>query len=136
MLMLANLKDEAICFLLDIEYGGFVYRFSTTPITLINELENSVIPYGGGLIDPTIDQTTSFLGINVEGDTISMDLIFESVDWIAEWKKGRSLDNSPASIYMITMKDGETTYTMRERVGLYTGKIVDAIFGSPNHTRG
>ena len=41
----SEIQEGDICFLLDIEYYGAVYRFSTIPIDIEDITENTVIPY-------------------------------------------------------------------------------------------
>ena len=55
----SDLQGRDICFLLDIEYAGAVFRFSTFPINIEDFAENTTIQYKGGLLsDPDINLQT------------------------------------------------------------------------------
>lgn len=125
-----------MCFLLDVDYLGKIYRFSTIPIDLQDTQEAETVRYEGGLEDPDINQSTSFLGIDIEGDAISMQLVFFDIDWVVEWLAGRSLDHSKASLHAIPIREDKTDYTIDDRVQLYSGRVTDSIFGDPTKPRG
>ena len=90
-----------MCFLLDIEYLGKIYRFSTIPIDLEDQAEQSIIRYNGQLEDPDINRATSFLGVDIEGDSVSLQLVFSGLDWVKEWLSGRGLELESAKIYCV-----------------------------------
>ena len=134
-MFLDDFQDMELCFLLDIDYFGKVFRFSTIPIDL-EDLENlQTIRYNGGLSDPDVTQETR-TGVNIEGDSISMEVTFDDIDWIAQWLSGRPLDNAPASLFCIPIKDGKTDYSMQERISLFSGRVNDPIIGDPTKPKG
>lgn len=128
----SDLDDGYICFLLDIEYQGVPYRFSTIPIDLQDLAENTIVQYQGGLNDPNIIEKTKFIGIDIEAGNIPLELIFEDMDWVSEWLNGRVIDTSPARISMIIVSEGKTRFTLQDRVGLFYGRCFAGIFGDPN----
>ena len=132
----SQLQGKDICFLLDIEYYGVLYRFSTFPIDIEDTASNQTIRYIGGLSDPDINQQTQIVGFNPEANKISIELIFPSVNWISEWTKGRVFDSSVCQLSIITAKDHKTTYTMQSRVSLFKGAASGAIFGTPDKPQG
>lgn len=125
-----------ICFLLDVNWLGMEYRFSTVPIDLIDAQTNQTFRYNGGLGDPSVDQQTEFVGFNIDANSVSLDLTWNDIDWIAEWKQGRSLDLADAELSMIIVKDGSTLFKYEDRVQLFTGKVKDPIIGTPTKPAG
>ena len=73
-----------ICFLLDVNWLGMEYRFSTVPIDLIDAQTNQTFRYNGGLGDPSVDQQTECVGFNIDANSVSLDLTWNDIDWIAE----------------------------------------------------
>lgn len=125
-----------MCFLLDIQYQGMTYRFSTIPIDLEDQAEQSIIRYNGQLEDPDINRATSFLGVEVESDSIALELVFSGLDWVKEWLAGRTLEIEPAVIYAVPISEGKTKYTIQDRIPLFTGKVSDPIYGDITKPKG
>lgn len=134
-MFLDNFQEMDLCFLLDIDYFGKVFRFSTVPIDLDDTLTGDTVRYEGGLSDPDITQATG-TGLNIEGDSIAIEVTFNDIDWVAQWLSGRPLDNAPASLYAIPVQDGKTSYTIQERISLFKGKVNDPIIGDPTKAKG
>jgi hypothetical protein len=80
-----DIQGAELCFLLDVDWLGKIYRFSTVPIDITDTNTGELYRYNGGLGNPTIDQQTSFVGFDIDGNSISMELTFNDVNWIAEW---------------------------------------------------
>lgn len=132
----SDLRGREICFLLDVEYQGSTRRFSTFPIDIEDLADETLISYNGGLNDPDITEQTSFVGFDLEANSVSMELVFYDVDWVAEWTKGRLIDNSVCTISMITVEQGQTTFTTQSKVVLFKGKAIGGIFGVPDKPLG
>ena len=58
------------------------------------------------------------------------------MDWVSEWSKGRLIDNSLCTISMITVQDGQTSFTQKSRVVLFKGHAIGGIFGVPDKPAG
>jgi hypothetical protein len=129
-------QDGEICFLLEVDWLGMKYRFSTLPIDLVDSQSGQTFRYNGGLGDPSIDQQTEFVGFDIDGNSISLDLTWNDIDWMDEWRHGRSLDLAAAELSMIVIKDGFTAFKYEDRVQLFTGKVKDPIFGTPTKPAG
>jgi hypothetical protein len=125
-----------ICFLLEVDWLGMKYRFSTLPIDLVDSQSGQTFRYNGGLGDPSIDQQTEFVGFDIDGNSISLDLTWNDIDWMNEWRNGRSLDLAEADLSMIVIKDGFTAFKYEDRVPLFKGKVKDPIFGTPTKPAG
>jgi hypothetical protein len=125
-----------ICFLLDIDYLGMLYRFSTIPIDLEDLSELSTVKYSGGLDDPDISQSTSFVGSEIESDSVSLELVFLNLDWVKEWLGGRSLAFSQVRLFCVPILEKQTSYTIQDRIELFSGKVTDPIYGDPTKPKG
>ena len=132
----SDIQQGDICFLLDIEYFGAIYRFSTVPIEITDTTENTVIPYRGSLSDPPVNLQSDLLGVDLEANTISLELIFEEVDWVSEFLKGRTINDSICTLSMIIIRDGKTSFTQQDRIGIFKGNALEAIFGAPDAPKG
>lgn len=132
----SDLKGKEICFLLDVVYQGAEYHFSTFPIDITDPRDGTTIPYEGGLNDPDITEQTSFVGFDLGANIVPIELVFYNVDWVSEWTKGRLIDNSLCTISMITVEDGETSFTTLSRVVLFKGRATGGIFGVPDKPLG
>jgi hypothetical protein len=132
----SEIQEGDICFLLDIEYYGAIYRFSTIPIDIEDITENTVIPYRGALEDPPVNLQSDLLGVDLEANTISLELTFEEVDWVSEFLKGRTLNDALCSLSMVIVSEGSTSFTQQDRIGIFTGRALDAIFGDPEAPKG
>ena len=71
----SDLQGRDICFLLDIEYNGGLFRFSTFPIDIEDVNENKTIRYQGGLSDPDINLQTQIVGFNPEQNKLAIELV-------------------------------------------------------------
>lgn len=132
----SDIEQGDICFLLDIEYFGAIYRFSTVPIDISDTSENTVIPYRGSLSDPPVNLQSDLLGVDLEANTISLELIFEEVDWVSEFLKGRTINDAICTLSMIIIRDGKTSFTQQDRIGIFKGRALEAIFGAPDAPKG
>ena len=132
----SDLQGRDICFLLDIEYNGGLFRFSTFPIDIEDVNENTTIRYQGGLSDPDINLQTQIVGFNPEQNKLSIELVFTDINWISEWTKGRVLDNAFCQLSMITVKNDKTSFLMQNRIALFAGRATGAIFGTPDKPTG
>ena len=75
-----DIQGAELCFLLDVDWLGKIYRFSTVPIDITDTNTGELYRYNGGLGNPTIDQQTSFVGFDIDGNSISMELTFNDVN--------------------------------------------------------
>lgn len=131
MLHPEDAQGAEVCFLLELDWLGKKYRFSTVAIDLQDTLSGQTFRYNGGLGDPSIDQQTEFVGLDIDANSIALDLTFHDIDWMDEWRNGRSLDLADAELSMIVIKDDFTAFKYEDRIPLFTGKVKDPIFGTP-----
>tara|TARA_R110001632_G_scaffold5841_2_gene23563 strand:- start:6221 stop:7942 length:1722 start_codon:yes stop_codon:yes gene_type:complete len=132
-----DIQGAELCFLLDVDWLGKIYRFSTVPIDITDTNTGELYRYNGGLGNPTIDQQTSFVGFDIDGNSIAMELTFNDVNWIAEWLQGRSLELAAAAVSMIVVDESNhTVFKYEDRVPLFLGKVKDPIIGTPTRPLG
>lgn len=133
-----DIQGAELCFLLDVDWLGKTYRFSTVPIDITDTNTGELYRYNGGLGNPTIDQQTEFVGFDIDGSSIAMELTFNDVNWIAEWLHGRSLELAAAEVSMIIVDEynGHTSFKYEDRVPLFLGKVKDPIIGTPTRPAG
>ena len=132
-----DIQGAELCFLLDVDWLGKIYRFSTVPIDITDTNTGELYRYNGGLGNPTIDQQTDFVGFDIDGNSISMELTFNDVNWIAEWLQGRSLELAAAAVSMIVVDESNhTSFKYEDRVPLFLGKVKDPIIGTPTRPLG
>jgi len=131
-----DIQGKELCYLLTVEYLGKPYRFSTIPIDIQDPATGQLHRYNGGLGDPSIEQQTEIVGFNIDSNTVSLELVFDDVDWIAEWLANRTLEQSPAVLSMVMVSDGKTTFTEQDKVPLFAGKVIDPIIGTPTKPKG
>ena len=132
----SDIQEGDVCFLMDIEYFGAIYRFSTVPIDIEDNVENRVISYRGALSDPPVNLQSDLLGVDLEANTISIQLTFEEVDWVAEFLKGKTLNDAICTLSMIIVIEGKTKFTQQDRIGIFKGRALDSIFGAPDANPG
>ena len=132
----SSILNGDVCFLLTIEYFGIHYRFSTIPISITDTAENQSIPFRGGLRDPTINLQSKRVGVDLEANTISINLVFEEIDWIKEWSKGRTLNDAKCDLSLVVVSKDKTSFTLQDAVKIFAGRAVDCIFGDPKNQKG
>lgn len=132
----SDLRGKDICFLLDVDYQGTMFRFSSFPVELVDSSDGSILQYRGGLSDPDIYQQTELMGVDIEANSVPMELVFHDIDWMIEWLAGRRFDNSLCVISMITSQNGETDFTIQSKIVLFRGRSENSIVGTPEAPAG
>jgi len=129
-----NLVNAEIVFVLEIDWNGDVHRFSSFPVDV--ESDDGSISYIGRMNEPEVKFQTKIVGFNPEGDSIPMEIIFEGVDLVEQYWKGRKLDGSSCEIAMYTVRNGSVVQSYENRIPLYKGRIVQPIIGDPDQPSG
>ena len=132
----ADLIGSEVCFLLEIEYMGAPYRFSTFAIDITDTQNSTINRYEGGLSDPDLDQSISFVGFDLEVTTLAVELIFKGINWVNEWLQGRLINHSICTLSMVTVRNGAALQTEMNKIHLFKGRVADPIFGTPNRPEG
>lgn len=131
-----DIQGSDICFLLTVKWEGMDYRFSTVPIDIQDTVTNQVHRYTGGLSDPDITQTSKMTGVDLEADSISVELVFPGINWVQEWLTGHSLVHSECEMSMVPFQEGVTSFTELDKIVLFQGNVLDPIIGTPNRPEG
>jgi hypothetical protein len=125
-----DLAGSEIIYLLQINWAGGIYRFSTYPIDIADN-NGDLISYAGGLTDPEINTNISSTGLDLNSDTVPIEIIFNNVDLVKELRLGRSLDFAEAEISAVTSKNNNIDQTFENRYKLFSGEIIQPIIGDP-----
>ena len=122
-------------FLLEITWGGQVYRFSTYPIDLIAD-DGQSIHFTGGLEDPDLEESLEDLSKNPEKNTLPIEVVFP-IDLIKQFMQyGRTLDNANGELSLVTERATTILQTYEKRIRLFSGDIIQPIIGDPSQPPG
>jgi hypothetical protein len=132
----ADLIGSEICFLLEVEYLGKPYRFSTFVIDVEDPQNSTVVRYNGGFTNFDFEETLDIQNTSQLGTTLSMELIFDEIDFMADWLQGRLIDHSPVTLSMITVRNGRALQTELNKIHLFAGRVLDPLFGQPKRPKG
>ena len=112
-------------FLLEIDFLGQIWRFSTYPISIDG------YEYIGGLADFEFTESSNLLGVNIDSNSLFVQVDFIGLDLVHEWRKGRTLENCEAEFSYLLIKDGVVQSSLDNRVVLLDGIIQSPVFGDP-----
>ena len=130
------LADARIVFLLIIKWDGIEYRFSSIPIS-VNKADGSVMSFDGGLTnDPIWTERSNLLGVDVEAESIPIEIVFDNFNMARRRMQGHILDFSNAELSFLLLRRGDLSGDFDSRILLFKGKITDPIVGDPNFPPG
>ncbi len=130
----SELLNADIVFVLEIDWNGDVHRFSSIPIVVPSD--DGSISYVGRMNEPNIQNQTSIVGFNPDGDSVPIQIIFEYLDLVEQYWNGRKLDGARCEISMYTVRNGVVVQTYENRIPLYLGEINQPIIGDPDQPLG
>ena len=130
---LDDLKASEIIYLLSVNWGGIMYRFSSRPITIASD--DGDLQFMGGFDDPDVSEDTGITGFAVEGDSVAVQVVFP-VDLALELRSGRSLDLASAEISAVMFRDGQLLQTYEERYPIFSGVISQPLIADPSQPIG
>lgn len=130
MLSESELMGCDLVWLLDITFKGRVWRFSQFTID-ISKNDGDVYQYIGGINNINYEEKTDLIGVNVDGNSISLSLIFPGVNFVEEWRRGFVLDGSQCELSYVLIRDGIVQQTYENRERLFLGEATESIFGDP-----
>ena len=117
-------------FLLRIDFLGQIWRFSTYPI------EIDGYEYIGGLADFEFVESSDLLGVNIDSNSLSVQVDFIGLDLVHEWRKGRTLEGCEAELSYMLIKNDILQGELDDRVILLDGIIQSPVFGDPLESLG
>jgi hypothetical protein len=130
---LTDLSASEIIYLLSVNWGGTVYRFSSRPVSVSSA--DGDLQFMGGFDDPDISENTGITGFAVEGDSVAVQVVFP-VDLALELRRGRSLDLASAEISAVMVRDGQLLQTYEERYTIFSGVITQPLIANPSEPIG
>lgn len=122
-----------LIWLLEINWGGALYRFSNIPIKV--SYSDGELPFEGQLDALDYTEAADLFDISVEANSISVSVVFP-VDMVQEFRAGRILDGSRAELSYIMSRGGAPLQTWEERILLFEGEISQPIIGDPEEPIG
>jgi hypothetical protein len=128
-----NWLESELVFLLEINWNGAIYRFSSFPVVVEDGTKS--YQYIGGLEDPKIEQEMK-LGFNVENNSIPLSLIFLDKDIAAEQAKDNFLDGSTGELSYVFYKSGQVLQSYSSRYKIAEGIISQPLYGYPDKPKG
>ena len=126
-------KGADLVWLLVVDWGGAIYRFSNIPVE---------VPYSDGdyLFEGQLDQLdfteqSDLFDISVEENSVSVAVVFP-VNMVEEFRAGRILDGARAELSYVMIRNGAILQTWDERILLFEGEISQPIIGDPEEPEG
>lgn len=124
----ADLEGADICFLLEIK-DHKSYRFSSFPISLFDGAEE--LRFDGQLNDPAFELSIQDR-LDVEAESIPLEVIFEDKDLALDYMRGFDLDYLEAELSYCTVKDGAALQAYPDRVLIFKGRVSQPLIGDPS----
>ena len=124
---ISDLAGSEPIFVLEIDWNGQTHRFSTYPISFDGN------EYIGNLEDFVYTEKSDLLGVDLEANSFSCAVYFDGLDMVEEWRKGRTIEGSAASLAYILIREGEIVST--DMILLLEGEVQQPVFGDPDEPR-
>ena len=121
-------------FLLEIEWGGRIWRFAEFPVVISSD--DGDLQYTGGLEQWDYSESAAFITQDLESNLVSAAVIFDGISLMEEWAKGRVLEGSKANFSYVVYRNGAVEQTHEERIILLRGRVQEPQFGDPDEVDG
>jgi hypothetical protein len=126
-------KGADLVWLLVVDWGGALYRFSNIPIEL--QYDSGDYQFQGQLEQLDYTEQSDLFQISVESNSVSLAVVFPH-DMVAEFRKGRILDGARAELSYVMVRNGQPLQTWEQRILLFEGEISQPIIGDPEEPLG
>lgn len=123
-----ELLGSDIVFLMEIDWNGNLFRFSTMPIEVEKD-DGTKLGFQGAIDDPSFRLESSILGFNVESNSIAMEVYFDNINVSQQTFQGNILDESSVEVSYVLIQDFEPIHKYEQRVVMMKGKIKQPVFG-------
>lgn len=133
-LRLPSQSSSDLIWLLEVNFAGREYRFSTEPVDISKD-DGSVISFKGGLDDPGYSETLSRFEHSVDQQVISLDLDFE-VNVADLIQKGHYLMGSEAVLSCVLSVNGDIQQTYEGRFIVLNGVVQAPQYAFPDQPEG
>jgi hypothetical protein len=126
-------KDELTStqpvFLLTVKFAGQEFRFSSFPVDVF-KVDTSTVFYPGGLDDFQFVESSNIVGIDLEANSISLQLVFP-INIMEFWRRGHVLEGCEAELSFVLYKDGAVSTDYENRMIMLNGIVQQPVFGDP-----
>ena len=126
-------KGADLVWLLVVDWGGALYRFSNIPIEI--QYDSGDYQFQGQLEQLDYTEQSDLFQISVESNSVSLAVVFPH-DMVAEFRKGRILDGARAELSYVMVRNGQALQTWEQRILLFEGEISQPIIGDPEEPLG
>ena len=118
-----------IVFLCEIDYLGRTYRFSSYPLSLMDN--GSEIPFLGKMNDPGFEVSIDTIGgIKRQSSSVSLSLFFPH-NVAQREMEGKTIERASARLFYVLSKNRVIQQNYAQKVYLFEGVITDPIYGHP-----
>jgi hypothetical protein len=126
-------KGADLVWLLVVDWGGAIYRFSNLPIEV--PYEDGDHQFHGQLDQLDYVEQSDLFEISVEANSVSVAVVFPH-NMVQEFRAGRILDGARAELSYIMVRNGQPLQNWEERILLFEGEISQPIIGDPEEPEG
>ena len=134
-LLASDLIGSSCVWLLEVDLGGTVYRFSSQPIEVLKD--GAAIGFSGGLAAEEIEyeETIDRGGLLTSMQSLSVEVVFP-FDVAQARKQGRHLSTATAEVSLMPVRSGTALQPWAGRYVVTTGPVSQAQIGSPSKPSG
>ena len=126
-------KGADLVWLLVVDWGGAIYRFSNIPIEIA--YDDGDYQFQGQLDQLDYQEESDLFELSVEANSVSVAVVFPH-NMVQEFRGGRILDGARAELSYIMVRNGQPLQTWEERILLFEGEISQPIIGDPEEPEG
>ena len=126
-------KGADLVWLLVVDWGGALYRFSNIPVEIA--YSNGHYLFEGQLDQLDFTEQSDLFEISVEENSVSVAVVFPH-NMVQEFRAGRILDGARAELSYVMIRNGSVLQTFNERILLFEGEISQPIIGDPEEPEG
>jgi hypothetical protein len=131
---LPSVSGAGLLWLLEIEFAGRAFRFSSTPLDITKD-DGSIISYAGGLDDPGYQESLDRFSHSIDQQVISLQLDL-GVNVAQLIQKGHILGGNDAELSCVTIQAGSIQQTYEGRLVVLSGNVSEPQYGFPDEPTG
>lgn len=126
-------KGADLVWLLVVDWGGAIYRFSNIPVEIA--YDDGDYQFQGQLDQLDYVEESDLFELSVEANSVSVAVVFPH-NMVQEFRGGRILDGARAELSYIMVRNEQPLQTWEERILLFEGEISQPIIGDPEEPEG
>jgi len=131
---LPSVSGAGLLWLLEVEFAGQTFRFSSTPLDITKD-DGSIISYAGGLDDPGYQESLDRFSHSIDQQVISLQLDL-AVNVAQLIQKGHILGGNDAELSCVTIQAGTIQQTYEGRLVVLSGNVSEPQYGFPDEPTG